>query len=173
MRLRQNLSYYLKREAPTGANKDSYGGTVMAISRWQPSRPLLSVRDAMDQLFDESVWWPSRPMQNGFYAPMDVYADENGYVVEVSLPGVNPDDIDIQMVSHTLTISGEARLEAPEGRRYLTRQRQGGRFQTSVTLPDAADAAKIKATCEHGVLRLEVPKSETAKPRRIALQTGK
>ena len=83
----------------------------MAISRWQPARPLLSARDAMDQIFDESVWWPSRPMQNGFDAPLDVYTDENGYVVEVALPGVKPDEIDIQMVGTTLTISGEARLE--------------------------------------------------------------
>ena len=153
----------------------------MAITRWQPVRPTLSMRDAMNQLFDESLWWPTRSLGNGngtgygygFQAPMDVYAEGEGYVVEVSLPGVTPDQIDVQMIGNTLTIGGEAKVEAPEGRQFLVRQRQGGRFQTSVTLPDAGDAAQVKATFEHGVLRLEVPKSEAAKPKRIELNAGK
>ena len=148
----------------------------MAISRWQP-QPALSMRDAINQLFDESVWWPMRTgfgnACGSFYAPMDVYTEGDGYVVEVALPGVAPDQIDVQMVGNTLTISGEAKWEAPEGRQYLVRQRQGGRFQTAVTLPDAADAAQAKATFEHGVLHLEIPKSEAAKPKRIALNAGK
>ena len=147
----------------------------MAITRWQAPQSPLSMRDAISQLFDESVWWPTRTAGNGFgfYAPMDVYAEGDGYIVEVALPGVAPDAIDVQMVGNTLTISGEAKLEALEGRQYLVRQRQAGRFQTSVTLPDAADASQVKASFEHGVLRLEVPKSEAAKPKRIALNAGK
>lgn len=149
----------------------------MAITRWQPTRPVLSLRDAMNQLFDESMWWPTGSFGSGggfgFSAPMDVYAEGESYIVEVALPGVSPDQIDVQMVGNTLTISGEAKIEAPEGRQFLVRQRQGGRFQTSVTLPDAGDAAQVKATFEQGVLRLEVPKSETAKPKRIALNAGK
>ena len=144
----------------------------MAISRWEPFGNALSLRDAMNQLFDESLWWPTGRLADGLQVPMDVYADGDGYVIEVALPGVKPEDIDVQMVGNTLTISGEYKLETPEGRRYLTRQRQGGKFQTSVTLPDAGDASQIKATCEHGVLRLEVPKSEAAKPKRIPLKTG-
>ena len=148
----------------------------MAITRWQPAHPALSMREAINQLFDESIWASTRPWGNGFgnfQAPMDVYTDGDGYVVEVALPGLPPDQIDIQMVGNTLTVSGEARFEAPEGRQYLVRQRQYGRFQTSVTLPDAADASQVKAGFEHGVLRLEVPKSETAKPKRITLNAGK
>ena len=149
----------------------------MAITRWQPLQPAVSMRDAISQLFDESIWAPTRAgfgnSYGSFYAPMDVYTEGDGYVVEVALPGVAPDQIDVQMIGNTLTISGEAKLEAPEDRQYLVRQRQGGRFQTSVTLPDAADASQVKATFEHGVLHLQVPKSEAAKPRRIELNAGK
>lgn len=149
----------------------------MAITRWQPGHSVLSMRDAFDRLFDESVWWPSRfGNGNGYGAPtvpMDVYTDGEGYVVEAALPGVKPEEIDVQMVGSTLTISGEAKFEAPEGRQYLARGRGYGRFQTSITLPDAADASAVKASFEHGVLRLEIPKSEAAKPKRIALTAGK
>lgn len=67
---------------------------------------------------------------------------------------------------------GEFKSAAPGGHRYLVRQRRAGMFQTSVTLPDAADSVQIEATFEHGLLRLEVPKSEASKPKRIALKTG-
>lgn len=147
----------------------------MAVSRWQPGHPVLSMRDAINQLFDESLWATARAGTgngyNSFYAPMDVYTDGDGYVVEAALPGVRPEQIDIQMVGNTLTISGEVKDEAPEGRDYLARQRQYGRFQTSVTLPDA-DAQRVKASFEHGILRLEIPKSETARPRRMELTSG-
>src|SRR5439155_24702444 len=104
--------------------------------------------------------------------PMDVYTDGDGYVVELALPGVKPEDIDIQLTGSTLTISGEFKPAASEGRRYLVCQRQTGPFQTSVTLPDAADSAQIKATFQDGLLRLEVPKSEASRPKRIALKTA-
>jgi HSP20 family protein len=144
----------------------------MAITRWEPTRPL-SMREAMEQLFDESVWWPIGRDMGALQAPMDVYTDGDGYTVEVALPGVKPEDINVEMIGNTLTISGEYKFEAPEGRQYLVRQRQAGNFQTTVTLPDAADAAKAQATFEHGLLRLHVPKSETAKPKKIALKAGK
>ena len=147
----------------------------MAITRWQPGHPVLSMREAFDRLFDESVWRPARfgNADGAFQVPMDVYTDGDGYVVEVALPGLKPEEIDVQMVGTTLTITGEARTEAPEGRQYLVRGRGHGRFQTSITLPAAADATAAKASFEHGVLKLEVPKSEAAKPKRIELNAGK
>ena len=144
----------------------------MAISRWEPFGSPLTMRDAMNRLFDQSVWWP---MQTGFgtvQAPMDVYTEDDRYFVEVALPGLYPDEINVQMTGDTLSISGEVKLEAPEGRNYLVRQRQGGTFQTSVTLPDAGDASQIQATYHNGLLRLEIPKSEAARAKRIPLKAG-
>jgi HSP20 family protein len=144
----------------------------MAISRWEPFGSPLSIRDAMNRLFDQSVWWPMQTGFGAFQAPMEVYTEDDRYVVEVALPGVSPDEINVQMTGDTLSISGEVKLEAPEGRNYLVRQRQGGSFQTSVTLPDAGDAAQIQATYHNGLLRLEIPKSEAARARRIPLKAG-
>jgi HSP20 family protein len=144
----------------------------MAISRWEPFGNPLSVRDAMSRLFDQSVWWPMQTGFGGLQAPMDVYTENDRYVVEVALPGVNPDEIDVQMTGDILSISGEVKLEAPEGRTYLVHQRQGGSFHTSVTLPDAADASQIQATFHNGLLRLDVPKSEAARAKRIPLKAG-
>jgi HSP20 family protein len=144
----------------------------MAISRWERVGSPLSVEEAAQQLFDQGVWWPLRHERGMVSTPMDVYANGDGYVVELALPGVKPEDLDIQLTGTMLSISGECKSTAPEGYRYLVCQRRAGRFQTAVTLPDAADAAQITATFEHGLLRLEVPKSEASKPKRIALKSG-
>ena len=145
----------------------------MAITRWEPFGNALSVRDVMNQLFDESVWFPMRSNLGTYQAPMDVYTEGDGYVVEVALPGIKPDDIKVEMVGNTLSISGQYQAEAPEGRQYLVRQRPSGTFQATVTLPEATEAAKAQATFEHGLLRLNIPKSEAAKPKRIALKASK
>ena len=144
----------------------------MAISRWEPFGSPLTMRDAMNRLFDQSVWWPMQTGLSGVQAPMDVYTENDRYFVEVALPGLSPDDINVQMTGDTLSISGEVKLEAPEGRNYLVRQRQGGTFQTSVSLPDAGDASQIQATYHNGLLRLEIPKSEAARAKRIPLKAG-
>jgi HSP20 family protein len=144
----------------------------MTLSRWESMSNPASVREAANHLFDHAVWWPMRNEPTTLSTPMNVYTDGDGYGIEVDLPGVNPEDIDMQLTGTTLTISGEFKSATPEGRRYLVCQRQVGMFQTTVTLPAAADSTQIKATFEHGLLRLEVPKSEAAKPKQIALQTS-
>jgi HSP20 family protein len=146
----------------------------MSISRWEPVGGALSLRDAFNHLFDQSVWTPlGQHASFSGQVPLDVYTEGDGYVVEAALPGLNPDAIEIEMVQGTLTISGAYPEATSEGRHYLVRQWPRGRFQATVSLPDASDAAQINATYEHGLLRLAVPKSEAAKPKRIALQTGR
>ena len=103
--------------------------------------------------------------------PMDVYAEGDNYIVEVALPGLAPDAVNISALGNQVTISGEF-ATPPQERRYLIHERFGGRFERTVTLPTEVDAGKADAHYEHGLLRLTVPKAETAKPRRIALATG-
>ncbi len=147
----------------------------MAISRWEPAGGALSLRDAVNHLFDQSFWAPMGQQVGGFggQVPLDVYTEGDGYVVEAALPGLDPEAIDIQMVQGTLTISGAYPDATADGRHYLVRQWPRGQFQATVNLQDAGDASAISATYEHGVLRLTVPKSEAAKPRRIPLATSK
>jgi HSP20 family protein len=146
----------------------------MAIARWEPGRDALSLRDAVNNLFSQSFWSPFGSAVDGFggQVAMDVYTEGDGYVVEAELPGLNPDDVKVEMVGETLTISGEYPSEVPAERHYLLRGRQGGRFQTSVTLPDAADPSRIVATYQQGLLHLVIPKSEAARPKRIALKAS-
>jgi HSP20 family protein len=149
----------------------------MAIARWEPAGGALSLRDAFNRLFDQSVWTPMGGFGGGFgefggQVPMDVYTEGDGYVVEAALPGLDPEAIDLEMVQGTLTIRGAYPEVTTEGRQYLVRQWPRGQFQATVSLPDVGDASAIHATYEHGVLRLTVPKSEAAKPKRIALTAG-
>src|SRR5688572_10118038 len=98
----------------------------MAISRWEPITNPISVHDAAKHIFEHGVWWPMRHEHALVSTPTDVYADGDGYVVEMALPGVKPDDIEMQLTGTTLTISGEFKPAAPEGYRYLVSQRQAG-----------------------------------------------
>src|SRR5215212_8914129 len=118
----------------------------MAISRWEPGRGALSLREAVNELFDQSFWAPlgAKPTGFGGQVPMDLYLAGDGYVVEAELPGLSPEAVRVEMVGQTLTISGEYPTQAQEGRQYLMRQRPVGHFQASVTLPDAADASQIE-----------------------------
>ena len=143
----------------------------MAIARWEPFSEVLPLRDAMNRLFEETLVPSTGLLGRASTITMDVYAEGDNYVVEVALPGLAPDAVNISALGNQVTISGEL-ATLPQDRRYLIHERFGGRFERTVTLPSEVDAGKADAHYEHGLLRLTVPKAETAKPRRIALATG-
>ena len=139
----------------------------MAIMRWTPfhAMPRYQVRD---RFFGPSAFEGAWPTNGHSAQPLDVYADGDNYVIEMALPGLAPDAVEISVLENRVTISGEFPT-APEGREYLFRERSGGRFERSVVLPAELDAEHALAHYEHGLLRLTVPKAETAKPKRIAV----
>ena len=143
----------------------------MAMSRWDPIHEMLPLRDAMLRLVEDSVVRPGATVGRAVTAPIDVYVDNDDYVLEVALPGVDPSQVNVQALGNQIAISGEYPT-APEGRQYLYRERVSGRFERSITLPTELDADKATAQYEHGLLRLRVPKAAAAKPRRIALSAG-
>jgi HSP20 family protein len=133
----------------------------------------MSLRGAMDRLFEQSF---VRPNGYGFadraYTPaMDVYVDGDDFVIETALPGLAPDAVNVSVLGNQVTISGEYPA-TPEGRQYLLRERTGGSFERTLTLPTEINPERVEAHYDHGVLRLTVPKAEAAKPRRIALNAG-
>ena len=143
----------------------------MAITRWDPFADMLPLRDAMNRLFEESF---IRPTGFGF-APavaLDVYTEGEDYVIEAALPGLAPESIEVTVLGNQVTLRGDYPA-APEGRQYLYRERAGGRFERTVTLGSDLDADKVQAHYEHGVLRLTVPKAESARPKRVAIANGK
>ncbi|HEY3344232.1 MAG TPA: Hsp20/alpha crystallin family protein, partial [Anaerolineaceae bacterium] len=94
-------------------------------------------------------------------------------VVKASLPGINPDDLDITYTNNTLTIRGETREEKEESeKRYHIRERRFGTFTRSVYLPTQIDASKIQAEYDAGILTLSLPKTEEVKPKRIPVRAG-
>jgi HSP20 family protein len=144
----------------------------MAMVRFDPFAEMLPLREAMNRLFEDSMVRPNGgALPRSVTTPMDVYTENDDFVLEIALPGIDPNSVDVSVLGSQVTVSGEY-APAPEGRQYLHRERTFGRFERTVTLPTELDADKAHAHYEHGVLRLTVPKAEVAKPRRIALSTS-
>jgi len=105
--------------------------------------------------------------QSGLWIPVDVKADEDGYLLTALVPGVLVEDLNIQVVNETVTIQGEIKDGRSESDQYLLTELPKGRFTRSLTLPDQLDAAKAEAGISNGVLTLRIPKAEDAKPKSI------
>jgi len=134
----------------------------------------MGLRQVMDRLLEDAVIAPRQGGGTGWGGPaLDVYEASDNLVVEAQLPGLRPDDIDVNVERGVLTISGRTATEPePQGRHYLVREQRAGQFSRSLQLPATYTADPSEATYEQGVLRLVFPKSEQAKPRRIQLTTG-
>jgi HSP20 family protein len=143
----------------------------MTLVRRGPFGDLLSLRQAMDRLFEESFVNPrSWSWGDNGLVPMDVYATDDDFVLEANLPGVKPEEVDITVEGNTLTVSGETQSsrKEDEGATILQEIRRG-RFTRTVTLPAGLEPDKAKATFEDGVLTLRIPKAEQVKPRQIKI----
>lgn len=99
--------------------------------------------------------------------PIDVKAESDSFTIKALLPGVHPEDLDIQIVNEIVTIAGELKADREEGCNYLLAERPSGRFHRVISLPTPLDSTNVEAELENGVLTLRVPKTEEAKPRTI------
>ena len=146
----------------------------MTLARWAPYDDSTPLREMMNRLFEQSVVPGSGFGGQATAQPMDVYTEGDNYVIEMGLPGLNPDAIEISCAGNQVTIHGEQPTETKQqnNRRYLLRERTAGRFERTVTLPAEVAADKAEARYEQGLLRLVFPKAEHTKPRRISLTSG-
>lgn len=143
------------------------------VRRPAPRGEFMTLRQAMDRLFDEDVFRPFRWRSGAFDGPalpLDVTTTANELLIEASLPGIKPEDVEITVENGTLTITGKTAEErrAEEGS-YLVQEIRRGAFSRSVTLPNGLEPDKASATFEHGVLTLRIPKAEQVKPRQIRI----
>ena len=139
------------------------------LVRWNPSRDISSIWNALDRMYEDSYPLHTQHARSWGLA-LDVIENEDAYIVQASVPGVNPDDIEITMEKNVLTISGESRAdENIHGEEYRLRERRFGSFSRSIHFPVEVNSDSIKADYEHGVLSLTVPKAEEVKPKRIAV----
>lgn len=142
------------------------------IRRAGPFGDLLSLRQAMDQLFEESFVKPGTwQFGEGQMVPVDVRATNDEVVVEAILPGVKPEEVEITMEGNTLTIAGDTSSMIPAREGLLLQEIRRGRFVRTLTLPDGLEPDKAVATFEDGVLTLRIPKAEQIKPRQIRITT--
>ena len=146
----------------------------MAIQHWEPLREMVSLRDAMNSLLQESFVRPVGLMGNGAaLLPLDIAETEDEFIVKASLPGVRPEDVHITAHGDTLTIRGEMKAEEEKkGEHYHLRELRQGHFQRTVTLSTPISADKAQAQFENGILTLKLPKAEEAKPKEIKIGGG-
>ena len=146
------------------------------LVRWEPYRDLVSLREAMDRLVEDSfvrpsLGWPV-PAGPGTLA-VDVYETDDDVVVKSAIPGVKPEDIDISLTGDTLTIKGETKFEEEvKEENYVRREMRYGSFARTVTVPVSVVADKADAEFEDGVLTLTLPKAEETKPKTIKIKGG-
>jgi HSP20 family protein len=148
----------------------------MAIQRWEPLREMVSLRDAMNSLLQDSFVRPVTGMLSDggtLMIPLDISENENEFIVKASLPGVRPEDVHITAHGDTLTIRGEIKAEEEKkDEHYHLRERRYGQFQRVVTLSTPISADKAQARFENGVLTLILPKADEAKPKEIKLNVS-
>ena len=145
-----------------------------SLTRWDP---FSDMRRVMDRLFDEGYSRPWRLLAADEEATMPVDISENEREVEIkaSLPGVNPDEINISVQNDVLTIRGEHREETEDKddkKQYHRREVRYGSFVRSIALPSSVDPDNAQAEFKNGMLQLKLPKSEAAKPRQIKVSSG-
>lgn len=144
----------------------------MAIERWDPFRDVVSLREAMNSLLQESFVRPAGALVGAAAGvgvfPLDVAENENEFVLHAQLPGVKPEEVQITVHGDTVSIRGETKAaEEKKGQTWHLRERRFGTFQRAVSLNAAIDADKANAQFENGVLTLTLPKAETARPKQI------
>ena len=146
----------------------------MSMMRWQPFPELVSLRQAMEKLLEDSFVTPScilGTLGSGVATPIDMYQTANEVTVNAALPGMKPEEVDIIITGDTLAIKGETKAEEKIKREdYLYREHRYGTFNRSVTLPSGLNTGKTEADFNSGILTLTIPKSEETKPKQIKVK---
>ncbi len=142
------------------------------LTRWEPMREMMSLREAMDRLFDDAF---TRPLSLGVASAMpalDMYQTADEVVVRAALPGLKAEDVQISVTGDVLTLRGEFK-QADEKKEatYHIREQRYGAFERSVMLPTDVQTDKARADFENGVLTITLPKAEAVKPRTITIKT--
>jgi HSP20 family protein len=149
----------------------------MALVRWEPVRELSSLQSEMNRLFNTFFDTPANAGNSGnlrrWVPSMDLAETDTHFVLRADLPGVNEEDVSIELEDNVLTVAGERKAEQEEKKEGFYRvERSFGQFRRSLTLPEGVDAESIAATFDRGVLEVRIPKPEERKPHRVAIKVG-
>ena len=134
-------------------------------------REMERLRREMNRLFDGTSTTTGRTAPS--YPAMNVWASEEGLIVTAEVPGVSIDDLEINVVNETLTLSGRREpVGMAEEARYHRQERGYGKFTRTIQLPFRVNSEKVDATLTDGVLRIELPRVEEEKPKKITVKAA-
>lgn len=145
------------------------------LTRWEPAREMMTLRDAMDRLFDEALTRPLSFIGEGeptaSSPPIDMYQTDNDVVVRVAVPGIKTDDVQIDISGDILTIKGVVKHEEEKKEKsWYIREQRWGAFERSIRLPTGVIADRAKAEFENGILTINLPKSKEGRPKTITIK---
>lgn len=146
----------------------------MNLVTWDPYRELSTLQDRVNRLFGSPRRERDEELSLGAWIPpVDIVEEKDRILLTAELPGFQEKDVEVQMEGGVLTIRGERKSEAEkEGRTFHRMERSYGQFVRSFTLPNNVDRENIKANFHNGLLEIELPKREEAKPRQIKISGG-
>ena len=126
----------------------------------------------MNRLFDSTS--KGRVVSPPSYPAINIWSNDDGLLISAEMPGVNPEDINIDVTGDALSISGERKPdEVIKEALYHRRERSSGSFSRTIQLPYMVDTNKVEAACKNGVLMISLPRAEADKPRKITIQNNK
>jgi HSP20 family protein len=144
------------------------------LTRWEPVREMMTLREAMDRLFDDAFTRPLGTNGSTGLPAIDLYQNNDAVVVKAALPGLKPDDVQISVTADVLTLRGEYKQSNEQKEvTYHIREQRYGLFERSIMLPTEVQTDKAVADYENGILTITLPKAETVKPRTINIKTNK
>ena len=143
------------------------------LIRWEPAREIMTLRDAMDRLFDDAFTRPFHGNGGSLSMPaVDMYQTDNEIIVKAAIPGVKTEDVQINVTGEVLTIKGEIKeKEEVKEKAYHLREQRWGVFERTIALPTDVIADKAKAEFDNGELTITLPKAEEVRPKSISIKT--
>ena len=141
------------------------------LIRWEPMREMVTLREAMDRLFDDAFTRPAGTAAGWQMPAIDMYHTDDALVIRAAVPGLKAEDVQIDVTGDVLTIKGEFKQkdEAKE-KNYHLREQCWGAFERRVLLPTQIVADKAKAEFENGVLTISLPKTDEVRPKQITIK---
>lgn len=150
------------------------------LVRWNPMREAADLFNEFDRVFDLPAYRARMGMPlrtndvvGSWSLALDVAEKGDVFTIKASLPGINPEDLNVSLEDNVLTVQGELKEdETIEEETYHIRERRYGSFSRSLRFPVPVNTNEIEASYENGVLTLTVPKSEEVKPKRIEIKAA-
>lgn len=143
---------------------------MVHLTRYTPLNNAVSFRNAMDRLFEEGFISPRSGLNAARGGNTSLYETAEGYTLQVPLPGVRPEDVEITVQQDTISLKWSNQVSVPEGTTVHWQGYQSGKYQQTFTLPATINSEGVEAHTDAGILTVQLPKAEHARTRTIRVQ---